>query len=120
MGLNYIYYQYKYFGYNGQTFTEKGHIYGGNVWAQYLIIPQAYVHAEYGILNMPIPKAGANGGYYGETMRYNVNTFLVGGGYFQRIGNNAGVQFSILWDLIEDQYSPYTNPIIRVGFAGGF
>jgi long-subunit fatty acid transport protein len=120
IGVNYLYYKFKYLGYNNQTFTEKNHIYGGNVWAQYLIIPQAFLHAEYGVLNIGIPKLGANGAYNGDTQRYNVNTCLVGGGYYQRISDNAGVQFSILWDLIEDQYSPYNNPIIRIGFAAGF
>lgn len=120
IGITYIYYKYQYLGYNGAIFNEQDHIIGGSLWGEYRVIPQAFLHAEYGILNESIPKQSANGQYLGETMRYNLNSFLVGGGYYQAMGQNAGMQFSLLWDLIEDPWSPYSNPIIRIGFAAGF
>lgn len=121
VGITYIYYNYKYYtGYGNATATEEDHIYGTSLWGEYRIIPQAFIHVEPGFLNLSVPEMNANGYYNGETRRDNIYNFLVGGGYYQPIGNNAGMQFSILWDLVEDMYSPYQNPIIRIGFAAGF
>lgn len=121
IGINYIYYKYKYYtGVGNNTITESDNIYGGSLWGEYRVIPQAFLHVEPGFLNQSIPTTDASGFYSGATTRYTLYTFLVGGGYYQQLGANSGMQFSILWDLIEDQYSPYSNPIIRIGFAAGF
>ncbi|MBK9045856.1 MAG: hypothetical protein IPL74_03855 [Bacteroidetes bacterium] len=45
---------------------------------------------------------------------------LVGGGYAQEIGANASLVLMLLWNLTEEQYSPYQNPIIRIGINAGF
>ncbi|MEO8150173.1 MAG: hypothetical protein ABI723_21240 [Bacteroidia bacterium] len=120
VGITYIYYKYEYYtGYN-QTYTEEDHIFGSSLWGEYRVIPQAFIHVEPGLLNLSVPKLDPYGYYHGDTYRKNIYTFLVGGGYYQAIGSNAGMQFSILWDLVEDMYSPYQNPIIRIGFAAGF
>lgn len=120
IGLTYIYYKYDYVGYNNAILTEEDHVIGGSIWGEYRVLPNVFLHTEFGTLNMSVPKLNAQGYYTGETMRANINNFLVGGGYYQALGANAGMQFSLLWDLIEDQYSPYQNPIIRIGFAAGF
>ncbi len=120
IGVTYIYYKYKYYTVTNQTLTEEDNIWGGSLWAEYRVIPQAFLHVEPGFLNLSVPKLDANNYYYGETTRDNIYQFLVGGGYYQAIGNNAGMQFSILWDLVDEKYSPYENPIIRIGFAAGF
>ena len=121
IGLNYIYYKYQYFtGIGTNTITESDHIFGASLYGQYRVIPQAFIHIEPGFLNQSIPASDASGFYSGATVRYTLYTFLVGGGYYQQLGANSGMQFSLLWDLIEDQYSPYSNPIIRIGFVTGF
>jgi hypothetical protein len=41
---------------------------------------------------------------------------LVGGGYFQRIdGSNSGIFVMLLYNLTESLYTPYSNPIVRIG-----
>lgn len=123
IGITYIYYKYEYQYFNGigySTIQESDNIYGGSIWGEYRIIPQAFLHVEPGFLNESIPSIDASGIYSGATVRYTLYNFLVGGGYFQQLGPNSGMQFSILFDLIEDQYSPYSNPIIRIGFSAGF
>ncbi len=47
------------------------------------------------------------------------NSFFVGGGYLQRIGGNSGMYFLVLWNLNDTPNSPYTNPVIRIGFNIG-
>lgn len=43
-----------------------------------------------------------------------VRMYLLGGGWRQRIGNRAAINFLVLWDLTDNRYSPYsTNPILR-------
>lgn len=43
-----------------------------------------------------------------------IHMYMVGGGWRQRIGDRAAVNFLVLWDLTDNRYSPYTsNPILR-------
>jgi hypothetical protein len=44
---------------------------------------------------------------------------LLGGGYRQWIGNKAFMTLMILWNVNEQLYSPYQNPVIRIGFGAG-
>ncbi|HDP74466.1 MAG TPA: hypothetical protein ENN49_01065 [Bacteroidales bacterium] len=43
-----------------------------------------------------------------------IRMYMVGGGWRQRIGDRAAVNFLVLWDLTDNRYSPYSsNPILR-------
>jgi hypothetical protein len=45
-----------------------------------------------------------------------IDNFLVGGGFFQNIGNRGGgLLFLVLFDITQNQYSSYSNPIIKIG-----
>jgi hypothetical protein len=44
---------------------------------------------------------------------------FLGGGYRQWIGEKAFMSLSILWNVNETPYSPYSNPIFRIGFGAG-
>ena len=41
---------------------------------------------------------------------------LLGGGLSQNLGPYNSIYFMVLWDLNESIYSPYTNPVFRIGF----
>ena len=45
-----------------------------------------------------------------------IDNFLIGGGLRQPLGENASIYLLILWDVTQNEYSPHTNPFIRVGF----
>ncbi len=46
-----------------------------------------------------------------------ISNLLVGGGIFQPIGQSGGgISLMILWDVTQNLYSPYSNPIMRFGF----
>ncbi len=41
---------------------------------------------------------------------------LLGGGIYQPFQNRGGFSLIILYNFLENDYSPYTNPIVRFGF----
>ncbi len=106
---------YKYYSYRPYNYSSKiqSNIYGGSIFARYMIFENIFAHAEYESLfyNTKIP------GYPTDMSQY--NSVLVGGGYRQQIGNNAAMNLMLLWNLNDTPDSPYTNPIIRVGFTIG-
>lgn len=111
LGTSYKYYRIKnYYGNDNHLTVNVG---GGSLFARYLILDNIFAHAEY------------------EKLIYKTKTFtsgtdiqvyssaLVGGGYRQMIGDRVSTNFMILWNLNDTPDSPYTNPIIRVGFNVG-
>jgi hypothetical protein len=76
---------------------------------RYFFTDYLFAHAEYEILNLEAYD------FY-PTRRVNVESLLVGGGYFQRIdGSNSGIFVMLLYNLTESLYTPYSNPIVRIG-----
>jgi hypothetical protein len=115
LGATYIYYKFKDTFYN---YSYETSIYGGRTFARYFILENLFAHTEYEILNMEVPKIIGNS--YQGTKRENITSVLVGGGYAQPIGENSALLLMLLWNLTEDQFSPYQNPIVRVGVNIGF
>lgn len=89
----------------------KDNIYGGNVFSQYLILENFLAHVELEVLNL-------QRGYDLED-RINITSFFVGGGYRSSLGGNSFASILILYNLNDDIYTPYTNPVIRIGFGIG-
>jgi hypothetical protein len=112
LGVTYLYYKYIDHYYNYQY---ESNTYGASVFSKYFIFPEVFAYGEYGIMNMDVYNYLSY-----EYSRANVASFLIGGGYRQMIGRNAGIELLLLYDLIDDPYSPYTNPVIRMGFVAGF
>ena len=105
LGLTYQYYREKYSGYRYST-----NVFGGRAFARYYVIQNIFGQAEYEILNFEP---------YIEPERVNVHGILLGGGYRQMIGEKSFVSIVVLWNLNESTYSPYSNPVIRMGFGVG-
>jgi hypothetical protein len=114
IGLNYTYYKYNDKAYNYQYETS---IYGGSIWSRYFVFENLFAEATYEMLNMDVPNV--INGYYSGTKRDNIPILMVGGGYAQSIGGQSALLLRILWDVIEDPYSPYSNPIFSIGFSIG-
>jgi hypothetical protein len=53
--------------------------------------------------------------------RFTVPSLLLGAGFMQPIGRNAGFRIELLYDLIQNPYSPYYQqlPIINGGIVVG-
>jgi len=109
IGLSYSYYNDKRF-----TPTLSYSTYGASVFTRFYIIEGFFAHAEVEELNVEVytslyPTV--------ESYRKWIDSYLVGGGYFQKIGQRSGIYFLILWNLNETEFTPYTNPVIRIGFS---
>jgi hypothetical protein len=90
--------------------------YGGGLFGRYRLTPALYAHAEYDMLSME------NYDTYYNLQRDWVPMFLVGGGYSQKISDNAYLNIQVLFDLLQSPKSPYGKgePLFSVGFGIGF
>lgn len=121
VGLKYEYLYDKY--YNFDT-----HMYGVQLFTRFYIIKELsdiipgsvrlglFAHVEWETLSLEKQYFDYNCQGYCEG-RFMLNSFLVGGGIRQPIGQRAGIYFLILWNLNENINSVYSNPIFRVGFT---
>ncbi len=107
VGATYIYYSEKRIDFSTS-------IYGGRVFNRFLITDNIFTHIEYEVLSREIIDFNNN------RRRIEIGSLLAGGGLRQRLGENSSVQMSALWNLNQTIYSPYVNPIIRIGFSMGF
>jgi len=96
---------YIYSKYYGKSYND----YGGSLFARHRFLDFLFGHVEYEILSVD---------GYGER-RY-VNSLFVGGGLFQQMGGRGFATIAILYNVLETEYSPYSNPVIRIGFGVGF
>ncbi|MFA8449357.1 MAG: hypothetical protein ACEPOW_01545 [Bacteroidales bacterium] len=110
LGLSYSYYK--------NTFYKpvyETHLFGASIFSQYLIFTNIFAQVEYG----QISYEQVYNIYPLETRRISVPQFLVGGGYRQPLGGGSAIYISLLFDVIGDKNSPYTDPIIDFGFQIG-
>ena len=94
--------------------------YGGSVFSRYRIIPQFYVHAEFAYISYENVYLRPLGNY--TTERNWVPFLLLGGGFSQLISPNVWAYAEILFDVINDENSPYKagDPFLSFGVGVGF
>lgn len=122
LGPHYIYQSQKaitpYPGYETHAYGLKGFarfslITNAEEFLPIRLFSELFVHAEYEALSLEkmhyIPP-------YTEAGRFIYHGFLVGGGLSQRVGMYSSVSFMVLWDINESTYTPYSNPVFRIGF----
>ncbi len=88
-------------------------IYGGSLFLRYVFWKMLYAQAEYEILSVP--------DYYStdaSATRVD-NSLFAGLGFMQPVGGSAFLTVSVLYNFLDDQYSPYGNPVVRIGFGFG-
>lgn len=105
----------RYIYFEDQTFapiyTYKTNIYGGGVYNQYFFLENFLAHAEYELLNLDSPIK--------RNTRINVQSVFLGGGYRSSFGGASYVSILLLYNLNETPESPYSNPLLRIGFGIG-
>ena len=59
---------------------------------------------------------------YGQSDRVWVPFLFIGGGYSQSIGKRAWLNFQVLFDVLQNSRSPYSDwsPFISIGIGKGF
>ncbi len=123
IGLTYKYYRYKDFYQDqttGQKFDLKSHMYGGSVYSRYHILENIFAHVEFERLRYSFEDITNVGGQIvrNPTHTY-INSLFVGGGLRQRITANSYFFILALWNLTEQEYTPYNNPVLRMGVLLG-
>ena len=107
---------YEYISDNRYSDVNKTSNYGGSIFLRYRLIPPLYVHVEYAQMNYELYNA------LGESEREWIPFLLVGGGYSQRLSPRTWLNMQVLFDVLQDERSPYSdwNPIFSVGVGVGF
>jgi hypothetical protein len=109
VGFSYSYYYDKRF-----TVPLEFSTYSGSVFTRFFLLDAVFAYAEAEFLNTKI-HTFISGQIY-STQRKWIESYLVGGGYYQKIGQRSGMYLMILWNLNETEYTPYSNPLFRMGF----
>jgi hypothetical protein len=96
--------------------------YGASVFTRYRIIPQLYAHAEFAYWSYENIASYNTAQNTYNTERFWVPYLLLGGGFSQNIGPNVWAFAEVLFDVINDENSPYKSgdPFISVGVGVGF
>jgi hypothetical protein len=109
VGAIYNYYSYSYLGYKYEL-----NLYGGRLYSRYFIFENVFLQAGWDRINRDNPYSFTPGA------RIWVDNLLVGAGFRYRVSDNISVMASGMWNLNQGPLSPYQNPIIQIGFVGGF
>ena len=109
---------YQYYRYKTSAFDVKFNNYGGKLFGTYQLNDFLILHSEYESLNLDYVTFNALGNPDG-TRKRTIGSMFVGGGYRQYSSENTMFDIMLLYNLTETPYTPYSNPIIRVGFSFG-
>lgn len=88
----------------------KSNIYGGSVFSRYYLYKDFFAHAEYQVLKYDYLDWNT-----GIDKEVTTNAILVGGGYRQWLGRNVFSKITVLFNINESLYYPYSSPIFRAG-----
>jgi hypothetical protein len=110
---------YSYINYKDIDFSTNN--YGGSVFTRYRIIPQIFMHAEFVYFSFEHRTFSIINRQYGSE-RVWVPFLLLGGGFSQQISPNVWAFAEVLFDVINDDNSPYESgqPFVSVGVGVGF
>lgn len=97
--------------------TLERNNYGVRLFGRYFVLDDVFLHSEFENLNAEVVESVTVDKIF--TRRQNIPALFIGGGYAQRLGGGSSLFIMALWDIIEDRYSPYQNPIIRIGVNVG-
>ena len=90
--------------------------YGGSIFGRYLVTPKFYAQAEAASYNYEYFYLG------GGSEREWVPFLFAGGGFIQPLGERSWLNVQILFDVLQDEKSPYDDwePFFSIGVGAGF
>jgi hypothetical protein len=97
-----------------ETFTSSN--YGGSVFSRFLLTPKIYAHAEFADISYEY-KVNEQ-----ASDRFWVPFLYLGGGIIQPMGPKASLFVEVLFDVLQDDKSPYKDwtPFVSFGVGVGF
>jgi len=107
--------QIKYNYINSKYYDLSFSNYGFALSSSYNITEQIFAHAEYEYISID-SKLYNLWGLYTNQKRISFSNILVGGGYRTQIGDRSYANLMILWNISDNAYSVYNNPVIRMSF----
>lgn len=84
--------------------------YGGGVFTELYPFDILVLHGETQMVNIQ-----AFDTFYNPFRTWDLN-LLGGGGYRQKIGTKGAINYLILWNFTQSEYSVYSNPVFRISF----
>jgi hypothetical protein len=107
---------YEYFKNSNYSPTKEGSNYGIGAFSRLRIARRFYAHVEFSEMNYKIHHS------LEESKRQWISFLYVGGGFSQPITKNTSINAEVLWDVLQDNDSPYktVEPLFSVGIAIGF
>jgi len=108
---------YEYFKNKNYDPSKEGSNYGIAAFSRLRIARRLYAHVEFSEMNYKL---------YNDTgdkkNRQWISFLYVGGGYSLPISKNASLNAEVLWDVLQNEDSPYktVEPFYNVGIAVGF
>jgi len=108
--------EYEYIKDKRYSTTQTYSNYGGSVFTRFRIIPQIFLHAEYAYMSYEFST------FAGNSVREGVPFLFLGGGFSQQISPGVTAYFQILFDVLNNENSPYSSgePFYSVGVSVGF
>ncbi|MGX5820429.1 hypothetical protein ACWKWU_19695 [Chitinophaga lutea] len=101
--------------YNSVVSRNNYTMFGGGLWGRFYPIEQLFLHAqpEYNFISSKYKFYNPD-----ETIKdnYGAPSLLLGGGYSMPVGGRSAITLMILYDVIQDDRTPYLN---RPIFSGG-
>jgi len=96
--------------------TVTSHNYGGSFFARLRPHPRMYLHGEFAYMSYEYQTASLS------SEREWVPFLLLGGGIVQPISKKASAFIEVLFDVLQDENSPYADwdPWISIGVSAGF
>jgi hypothetical protein len=105
--------RYEYFKDSRDGQTAESHSYGGGIFSRYRFARQVYGQAEFAYTQYD---------WSGSRGKVSVPEFLLGGGYAQPIAAKTYLTVDVMFDLIQDEDSPYRDgsPRVTTGITANF
>ncbi len=103
--------------YNYKVFNYSSFIYGPRAFARYQLLNFLFAHAEFEDLFLKYRQTDNLGNV--TFVNKNVPGLLLGGGLTPTIGHSR-MYIMVLYNILQTSYTPYANPVIRIGFDLGF
>lgn len=96
--------------------TLTSHNYGGSVFARQQVGYRFYAHGEFAYISYKYHVSEF------ESDRQWVPYLFLGGGYWQPMGRNTALMVEVLFDVLQNDNSPYEDwsPFVSVGVGVGF
>jgi hypothetical protein len=114
-GISYAYNYYGQDSRNGGSISVSTSSVGAKVFAQFMVIDNFFVHAEYESTRAQLLVLDQFNQYVGTVTR-SVQTPLLGVGYRSQISNRAAADIVLLYNFQDNYNSIYPNPVIRFNF----